>query len=629
MESVEVPLHPDGATLEGTDREMAVRVEHLEVGFNGQHGRVMAVRDVTFEIAQGQALALVGESGSGKSTVARSLLGLHPRGTHVSGKIEVDGVSIVGANPRTLRSIRGNRVSMVFQDPMSSLNPVRRIDDQIIESLRIHQQLTRNQARARAIQLLADVGIRDAAAKASSFPHEFSGGMRQRVVIAMAMANEPALIVADEPTTALDVTVQAQVLRVLAEQRADKNAAMLLVTHDLEVAAINTDQIAVMYAGKIVEFGPTAAVFERPLMPYTMGLLAAIPDINSPVRELETIPGTPVSPTQLGTGCAFAPRCRFATDLCVNEDPQLRQVDGQAPRSVACHHFESIASGPTTLASRRPTSLDSHAALDRPKSSPALQLVSVTVDYRSRKARRSRVGRPAVRDVSLEVLPGEVFGLVGESGCGKSTLSRAIVGLTPRSSGEILIAGTNLSELRGRERQAAQSKVQMVFQDPKSSLDPTMTVRQIVEEPLVIAGDDKKARGNAVARALIEMELPAELASRYPHQLSGGQQQRVAIARALVSSPDLLVLDEPVSSLDVSVQASVVNLLAHTARRTGVAQVFIAHDLAVVAHISDRIAVMHRGEIVEAGTSEEVIRRPRHPYTRELLQAIPRWRRAD
>ncbi|MEU6262898.1 ABC transporter ATP-binding protein [Saccharopolyspora shandongensis] len=599
----------------------AVSVRDLSISYPGSAGAasIPAVRGVSLDVAPGEVVALVGESGSGKSSVAKAMLGLNPRRAVVDGSIDLGGVEIVGARPATLRKVRGERVAMVFQDPMASLNPVQRIGDQLIEAIRVHQPVTNQVARERAIALLVSVGVRDAAHRIADYPHEFSGGMRQRVVIAMAMANNPSLIVADEPTTALDVTVQAQVLRVLAAQRAERNAAMLLVTHDLGIAAGNSDRVAVMYAGKIVEVGPTAQIFEKPLMPYTMGLLDAVPRLDQKLAELVAIPGSPVVPSEAQAGCAFAPRCRFADELCTSSAPQLVPVPGSPGREVACHHFDRLPDGP--VETKRSSA---EAATSRPGadgSDPALRVRDVTVSYSN--GRRRRPGVPAVSGVSFDVHSGEVFGLVGESGCGKSTLSRTIVNLQARSAGSIQVRGTDLADLRGSALRRERRRVQMVFQDPKSSLDPSMSIGSIVAEPLRLAGIAKKDRDRIVLEVLGKVDLEGGMRMRYPHELSGGQQQRVAIARALASLPDVLVLDEPVSALDVSVQASVVNLLAGMARSEGLAQIFIAHDLAVVAHLADRVGVMFRGEVVEIGPTSAVIAGPAHPYTRALIESVP------
>ncbi|WP_282796706.1 ABC transporter ATP-binding protein [Streptomyces sp. CC224B] len=523
LQHLEHPAHP--APL--------VQVDGLSVGF----GDVRAVDAVSFTLERGAALALVGESGSGKSTVAAALLGLHrDTGARVTGTVRVGGVDVGAASDQELRRLRGSVAAMVFQDPLSSLDPYYAVGDQIAEVYRAHSGATRRAARARAVDVLDRVGIADAARRARSRPHEFSGGMRQRALIAMALACEPELIVADEPTTALDVTVQAQILDLLHTLREETGTGLLLVTHDVGVAAGNVDDVLVMRHGRVVERGPVADVLAAPREPYTRRLLSAVPRVDAPREE----------------------RGGDLGDVVV-EAQGLRRAFG-----------------------------------------------------------RGRSAFTAVDDVSLTVRAGETLGVVGESGSGKTTLGRMLVGLLEPTSGRLLHGGTE------KQRPGPVPGAQMVFQDPVSSLNPRRSVGESVADPLRARGDRDEGAIRARVRDLLErVGLDPAQYDRYPHEFSGGQRQRVGIARALAAEPRLIVCDEPVSALDVTTQAQVTALLAELQRELGLALVFVAHDLAVVRQVSDRIAVMRRGRLVEHGSVDEVYGAPRDPYTRELLAAVP------
>ncbi|MFJ9932129.1 dipeptide ABC transporter ATP-binding protein [Streptomyces virginiae] len=523
--------------------EVAGLVVDFPVGGAGEH--VRAVDGVSFTLRAGRALGIVGESGSGKSTVAAALLGLH-RGTgaRLSGTVRVGGTDVAAATPAELRRLRGGTAAMVFQDPLSSLDPYLAIGDQIAEVHRIHSDASRRAARARAVEVLDRVGIADAVRRSRARPHEFSGGMRQRALIAMALACEPRLLIADEPTTALDVTVQAQILDLLHGLREERGLGLLLVTHDVGVAAESVDELLVMRHGAAVGRGPVASVLTAPAEPYTRELLAAVPRLDGPRRSRDS-------------GPAPAPRTPAGPDVPVVEAVGLRRQFGRRGRRVA-----------------------------------------------------------AVAGVSLAVRAGETLGIVGESGSGKSTLGRMLVGLLEPDSGEVRHAGVPATGITGG--------VQMVFQDPVSSLNPRRSVGESVADPLRAAGErDTAALRTRVGELLERVGLEAGHYDRYPHEFSGGQRQRVGIARALAPRPRLIVCDEPVSALDVTTQAQVTALLAELQRESGIALVFIAHDLAVVRQVSDRVAVMRAGEIVEEGPVDEVYDRPTHPYTRELLAAVP------
>ncbi|WP_424211925.1 dipeptide ABC transporter ATP-binding protein [Streptomyces sp. BI20] len=513
-----------------------VRVDDLVVDFPASG--VRAVDGLSFTLEAGRALALVGESGSGKSTVAGALLGLH-RGTgaRVTGSVRVAGVDPAHADPAALRALRGGTAAMVFQDPLSALDPYRSVGDQIAEVYRVHHPAGRRAARARAVAVLDRVGIPDAARAVRRRPHEFSGGQRQRALIAMALACEPRLLVADEPTTALDVTVQARVLDLLHDLRVADGLALLLVTHDVGVAAESVDEVLVMKDGRAVEHGPVEAITRAPARPYTRELIAAVPRLEAPLPLREPAPDPSAPPVVEAVG--------------------LRRVFG-----------------------------------------------------------RGRSALTAVDGVDLVVRPGETLGVVGESGSGKSTLGRMLVGLLPPDAGEV--------RRDGRRVTGIVPGAQMVFQDPVASLNPRRTVGESVADPLRAAGErDEKTIRARVAELLDLVGLAPEHRDRFPHEFSGGQRQRVGIARALAPRPSLIVCDEPVSALDVTTQAQIVALLERVRRETGIALVFIAHDLAVVRQVSDRVLVMHRGRIVEEGTPDEVYDHPRDPYTRALLAAVP------
>ncbi|MGW3071498.1 ABC transporter ATP-binding protein [Kitasatospora sp. NPDC001132] len=535
--------------------EPLVDVRDLVVDFPVGDGHVRAVDGVGFTLGAGQALGIVGESGSGKSTVAYGLLGLHRgSGARVGGSVRVAGVDAVTAEDAELRRLRGGLAAMVFQDPLSALDPYYAVGDQIAEVVRVHRPVSRRAARARAVEVLSRVGIPDAARRSRSRPHEFSGGMRQRVLIAMALACEPRLLVADEPTTALDVTVQAQILDLLHELRAETGAGLVLVTHDLGVVAGSVDRVLVMKDGRAVEHGPVTEVLGAPREPYTRALLSAVPRVDAPGA-----PETTGRPSESAGGDVLLE----ATDL-------RREF---APRGTL-----SRRTAPVT----------------------------------------------AVDGVSLTVRAGETLGIVGESGSGKTTLGRMLVRLLEPTGGQLHYRGRDIGALGDKELRPLRRELQMVFQDPVSSLNPRRTIGESVADPLRIAGERDERRIRARVGELLErVGLDPDWYHRYPHEFSGGQRQRVGIARALAPRPRLIVCDEPVSALDVTTQAQVVELLGELQRDLGLALVFIAHDLAVVRQVSDRVAVMRAGRIVEQGDADTVYDSPQHAYTKGLLAAVP------
>ncbi|WP_406260467.1 ABC transporter ATP-binding protein [Actinacidiphila glaucinigra] len=605
-------------------------VNDLRVSFPGESGRVHAVRGVDFTLRAGETLAVVGESGSGKSVTATAVLGLLPDDAEVTGSVRLGERELLGLPDRQMSGIRGRAIGMVFQDPLSALTPVFSIGTQLVEALRIHQDLTAAQARERALELLDLVGIPDPRRRVDAFPHEFSGGMRQRAVIAMAIANDPELIIADEPTTALDVTIQAQVLEVLKKAQEVTGAAILMITHDLGVVAGMADRVVVMYAGKPVETGTADELFGTPRMPYTIGLLGSVPRLDSGDRTaLTPIEGTPPSMVDLPAGCPFAARCPVAVDRCRTEEPALRAVTTGAAHATACHRAQEIdAPGGIPSPGMFPTPASPRRAggLPRAERREVLRVTGLTKHFPLLRGSvfKHRVGTVrAVDGVDFDIREGETLALVGESGCGKTTTMLQILDLAGRSAGSVAVLGKDVGQLDGRGRRELRRDLQVVFQDPMASLDSRMPVGDILAEPLRTHGWDRARIAERVPELLRLVGLLPEHAERYPAEFSGGQRQRIGIARALALDPKLVVLDEPVSALDVSIQAGVINLLDELQAELGLSYLFIAHDLSVIRHIADRVAVMYLGRIVEAGDVEDVFARPAHPYTQALLSAVP------
>ncbi len=599
-----------------------LEVEQLAVSIPTESGTIEAVRGISLTIEPGETVGVVGESGSGKTMLALSLLGLLPRSALVSGSVRLDGDDMLTASEAQWRRVRGDRVAMVFQDPMTALNPMYTVGWQVAEGVRLHRRVDRKAAWDRAVHLLEAVGLPDAGLIARRYPHELSGGMRQRVVIAMAIANDPELLVADEPTTALDVTVQAQILDLLKSIRAETGAAMILISHDLGVVAGVADRVMVMYAGKAVEIGRVDDVFARPSMPYTAGLLASLPSLTKRSERLASIPGTPPSGMGYAAGCAFVPRCPLAADACARQ-PDLVTV-GEA--HVAACHFAGTEQVSARSASAESAGAGAGPAAAEPGDSGGSDVVltvsSLVKHFRVRGAGfRSVSTVQAVAGVDLELRAGRCLALVGESGCGKSTLARLLLRLEEPTSGSIKLNGRELTRLGGDEMREVRRQIQMVFQDPYSSLNPRLSVGEIVGEPLTVhkIGD----RADRIRALLTSVGLDPASGVRFPGEFSGGQRQRIGIARALALEPQTIVLDEPVSALDVSIQASILNLLRDLQRKQNMAYLFIAHDLAVVRQVADDVAVMYLGLIVEQGPADQIYSAPAHPYTRALLSAVP------
>ncbi|MFD1540749.1 dipeptide ABC transporter ATP-binding protein [Nonomuraea guangzhouensis] len=602
-----------------------LRVEGLRTEFRSKKGGVKAVNDVSFDIYPGDVLGIVGESGSGKSVTARSIMRmLRPPGEVVAGSVRFGGEDLLTLPEREMRRRRGSKVALVFQDPQSALNPVMKVGDQIVEAMTVHG-VGKQAARERAIDLLEQVGIPDVQTKIDHYPHQFSGGMRQRVVIAIALANDPALLIADEPTTALDVTIQAQILRLLARLRTELGIAIAIITHDMGVVAELCTDVVVMYGGRTVEKGTVEQVFEQPRHPYTAALLAAMPRIDDDRtgRSLPAIPGAPPDPAAPPPGCPFAPRCRFTEEACEQEPPALLQIGGTG-QAAACFVAQRAAGG-LDLSAPVPDEPAAPPAAAPPAAEAVLEVRDLRVDVGSRRRGLFHREPPvyAVDSVSLSVHPGRTLGLVGESGCGKSTLSRSIVGINKVAGGSILVDGADVSAMGEEDLTRVRSSVQYLFQDPYASLNPRRTIRQSLGEALAFRGIGGRAREEAARDLMAQVGLRAEHLDRYPHAFSGGQRQRIGIARALARRPRTLILDEPVSALDMSIQAQIINLLEKLQHELGLGYLFIAHDLSVVRHLSDTVAVMYLGRIVEHGEAAEVYGNPQHPYTAALLSSSP------
>ena len=604
-----------------------LEVRNLSVDFPQSSGTVHAVRDISYEVRRGEFLGIVGESGSGKSVSSMAVMGLLPSSAQVSGDILFRGQSLLGMDDRELSQLRGNEISMIFQDPLSALTPVYTVGNQIAEGLLLHDKsLSKQAAAARAVELLRIVGIPAPERRVKAFPHEFSGGMRQRVMIAIAIANNPNLIIADEPTTALDVTIQAQILEVLQKAKEITGAAVVLITHDLGVVAGNADRIAVMYAGKLVETGSVDDVFNRPHMPYTLGLLRSVPNlITAGKTRLVPLEGRPPSLDALPPGCPFEPRCPIAIEACRGTEPPLLSIGSD--HAAACLRAPEIASGglkavdvfprPEPIPEAEQANVEGRTVLEVTDISRYFPLTKGAVF-------KKQIGTvKAVDGISFDIHEGEVLGLVGESGCGKSTTILEILELAKPQTGSIEIDGIDVSTLTKEQRLAKRKDIQVVFQDPMAALDPRLTIEDIIAEPLTVHRVSSSEQRRRVAELLDTVGLDASMGSRYPHEFSGGQRQRIGIARALATEPKLLILDEPVSALDVSIQAGVINLLEDLRARLGLSYLFVAHDLAVVRQMADKVAVMYLGRIVEAGRVADVFARPRHPYTQALMSAVP------
>jgi len=585
---------------------------------------VHAVGNVDLTVEPGEALGLVGESGCGKSMTGLSIMGLLPPGGKiVSGSIKLDGRELVGLSDAELRAIRGNDVAMIFQDPLTSLDPTKTIGYQVAEPVRLHKRASKRAAMARATEVLGLVGLPRPAERLGDYPHQLSGGLRQRVMIAMALSCEPKLLIADEPTTALDVTIQAQILALLHDLKDRLGMAMLLITHDMGVIAGHADRVQVMYAGRMVEVTSTPNLFQHMRHPYTRALLASIPRLSQDGRRrLLTIGGLPPDLSQPPAGCRFAPRCSRATDKCRDQEPAL--TGETADHLFSCWHpVDGPADAGTTAAvqeASRPAAPDGAGV-------PLLEVRDLVKEFPVTAGailQRKVAAVHAVSTVSFTVATGETFGLVGESGCGKTTIGRVVVALERPDSGSVLLNGQDISTLSGGDLRRQRRDLQLMFQDPYSSLDPRMRVGSIIREPLSIQHvGSRHEQQQRVFELLDEVGLPRSAVERYPHEFSGGQRQRIGLARALTLSPKVIVADEPVSALDVSIRAQVLNLMKRLQADHGLTYIVISHDLAVVKYMADRIGVMYLGKLVEMGSAEDIYQRAAHPYTAGLIATIP------
>ena len=629
-----------------------LEIKDLHTEIRLRRSTVHAIDGVNLTVEPGECLGIVGESGCGKTMTALSVMRLLPNGGHITGgSIVLDGQDITNLDDEAMQDVRGNLVGMIFQDPMTSLNPTMTIGDQIAESVRLHRGADKQAGLERAVEVLGLVGMPKPAERIGNFPHQLSGGMRQRVMIAMALACEPKLLIADEPTTALDVTIQKQILELLDNLRQRLGMAVILVTHDLGVIAGRADRVAVMYAGRVVETTDTTTLFANPRHPYTQALFEALPDkIVEPAgvaKRLYNIPGQPPDLTSPPQGCKFAARCRYAQDSCRETEPDLTY-------DVALHEYRCFfpvgeaaldapaqdADAPTVAAAEAEAEAEAtEGAVPVLATAPSVAGAGATPNGTLLKVEhlikdfpvtagailQRRVGSvSAVADVSFEVPRGKTFGMVGESGCGKTTIGRLIVGLEKANAGSITFDGQDLAKLSNRGRRQHSGKIQLMFQDSYASMDPRMRVATILREPLVIQKQgSRRDQEKRIAAIMNEVGLPQAALERYPHEFSGGQRQRLGLARALVLRPSMIVADEPVSALDVSIQAQILNLMLDLQKDNGLTYLFISHDLSVVRYLSDIIGVMYLGKLVEVGPADDVYFGPVHPYTKGLIDTVP------
>ncbi|MEU3305888.1 ABC transporter ATP-binding protein [Nocardiopsis sp. NPDC006832] len=643
--STETIVENESTNNDDTARTPVLEVSDLTVTFPGMNNNpdVKAVRGVSYAVHSGEVLGIVGESGSGKSVSSMAAMGLLPEHAEITGSVRLHGEELLGKNDREMARKRGKVISMVFQDPLSGLTPVYTVGDQLAEAFLVHNpKAGKARARNRAVELLTLVGIPNPEARYRSFPHEFSGGMRQRVMIAMAMANDPDVIICDEPTTALDVTIQAQILDLLRTAQRETGAAIVMITHDLGVVAGFVDRLLVMYAGRPVEIGSVDEIYYGSRMPYTMGLLGAVPRMDLEDQgALVPIKGNPPSLSDLPPGCPFAPRCPIARPECDEAEPELLTIGSRASdtdvdqdedtdaQRVACVRSAEIEAGGWTAQDIYPVPEipePVRATGDREDLAEVLRVQDLIKHHPLMKGAvfKRRVGTVyAVDGIDFDIREGETLALVGESGCGKSSTLMEVMSLDRPQRGGVEVMGREVGTLSRSERFGLRRDMQIVFQDPMSSLDPRMPVFDIIAEPLRTHKVPVREVTERVYELIRLVGLNIEHATRFPAEFSGGQRQRIGIARALALEPKLLVLDEPVSALDVSIQAGVINLLEELQAKLGLAYLFVAHDLSVVRHIADRVAVMYLGKIVEIGDTKSIYTRPSHPYTQALLSAIP------
>lgn len=615
------------STASSLAQEPLLKVRELSVTFSTDEGDVHAVRGLSYEVRAGEILAIVGESGSGKSVSSLAVMGLLPSNAQIQAQaLKFEHHDLRSIGKEQMRSLRGRDIGMIFQDPMTALNPVITVGDQLMEPLMLHLGMTRQQAAVRAQELLALVGISDVQARLEQYPHQFSGGMRQRVMIAIGLSCNPRLLIADEPTTALDVTIQAQILELMQDLCRRLGIALVIITHNLGIVARYADRVLVMYGGRMLECGATATVLQQPRHMYTAGLLSSVPSLDTPwVGRLAAIEGIPPNPRLMPSGCAFLPRCPFAIEGCTRELTALQTDVGSVS---TCIRASEMADGTQRW---QPTHSEVHAShlSHGNESSDNHPLVELQALEKTFTVKRGLFGKTtevkAVRDITLCIGRGETVGVVGESGCGKSTLGRLLLRLEEPTAGKILFRGQDITHLGDQSLRNFRQQAQVIFQDPFSSLNPRQRIIDIISEPMKFHGlvqGDAEARSES-HRLLKLVGLSQDHAERFAHQLSGGQRQRVAIARALAMRPDFIVCDEAVSALDVSIQAQVVNLLSDLQAQLNLSYLFIGHDLAVVRQIATRVVVMYLGRIVEIADRDAFYSRPLHPYSQALMSVIP------
>ena len=618
---------------EATEGETVLEVEHLSIAYETRKGDVEAVRDVSFRVKAGETIGLVGESGCGKSTIAYGIVNfLGSNGKIVGGNVRFQGEELVGRSQKELKKLRGDRIAMVFQDPMQALNPSVRLGEQLSEVLTFHRKISEHEAREKSIEMLKRVNMPDPEDVMTRYSHQISGGQQQRIVIAMAMLNNPALLIMDEPTTALDVTVEAAVLDLIEKLKKDFLAANIFITHNLGVVARVSDQLCVMYAGQMVEKGSVVEIFRNPSHPYTMGLLASVPRLGETKSGcvLEPIRGRVPPPAERPKdACIFSPRCDYATDKCREALPEFVEVGME--HMSRCIYALEIDERKRTRKRKPVVTMASDATEAETKDEELLSFEQLKVYYPQQSSSLvSLFGLgekkyvKAVDDVSVRISKGRTLGVVGESGCGKSTLVKGIIGLEPITGGAVEFLGIDVTHTVSEREAKLIREMQMVFQNPDSTLNPSYSIGKQISRPIkrfkTVPKDQVKSE---VIRLLKSVRLGSHYYDRLPRQLSGGEKQRVGIARALASRPDLIICDEPVSALDVSVQAAVINLLLEIQEIYGSSMIFIAHDLSVVRYFSDDIAVMYLGQVVEVGPAEAIYSPPYHPYTEALLSAVP------
>lgn len=610
--------------------ETILEVKDLHISFKTYAGTVQAIRGVDFTLKKGETLAIVGESGSGKSVTSRAIMKLLPEGisTISKGEILFNGQDLVSLSERKMQNIRGSEISMIFQDPMTALNPTMKVGLQVVESVRKHRKIAQKEAKKIALELFELVGIPNVELRYNQYPHQFSGGMRQRIMIALALACNPKILIADEPTTALDVTIQAQILDLLKDVQKKTGTAIILITHDLGVVANIADSVAIMYAGKIVEKGTVDEIFYDPRHPYNWGLLSSMPNLDTK-GELISIPGSPPNLMNPPKGDPFAARNEYAMAIDYQLEPPMYQItDTHYAASWLLHEKAPKVTPPVSVNEKgislvqKALDIEDNEGNHYLSNEPIMEVKNLKKYFQLDKNQTLK----AVDDVSFHIMKGETLGLVGESGCGKSTTGRTILKLYDTTYGEVIFNKKKINgNVKNEEKKAIHRKMQMVFQDPYASLDSRKTVEDIIAEGMDIHQlyQTKAERTEKVKDLLELVGLQKDHASRYPHEFSGGQRQRIGIARALAVDPEFLILDEPISALDVSIQAQVVNLLKKLQKEKGLTYLFIAHDLSMVKYISDRIGVMYLGGLVELAPAEELYKEPLHPYTKALLSAIP------